>query len=412
MPYQNGQQQQYAPQDQYDFDGGAEDGGYVGSVPRGNFAPAQTQIPAFRAVPPKDPRTGRYVQNNQQLRQPVQRHPLQMSQREREQQYQQQQQQFDQQPQLDSEAAYDPNYGQPSQQSQPEQVFEHPRALLRRAYEVGFSDQEIDAMPSEALDEAVWGRHRAGMEESRQRGVAQALQPVQQQQPLQQQQQAPQQEETPPIDFGEFETVMDQGFVKNLKKHLTDQLKQFKTLEKKLVEQEARNQQREQAEAFQRKQVDFANYMDRLFTPFAEFLGDERWNELQAGDANYAKRKAVMSIIETDQTRRTMPEKVAFAVSQLFLGGRPLRTRRQAPQQQQQAFLPQHQQNMTQRQVEWQQAALQRPTQRRPAAEVNGVRKAIQSVTEQLQQVSQEAGGNGMPEYDDFLGGEPYQTYQ
>jgi hypothetical protein len=368
-------QQQNGHIDQNDYDLGPdvdEAAPYQGSQPA-NFAPAQqrpsNQIPTIRAVPPQGP-DGRFLKTDQ-------RHPLQQG------GYESRQQQQAQQP-------YDLEQGVDESQVQ---TFEHPRGLLRRAYEVGMSDQEIDTTPTEQLEDMVWRRYGEATANARMNTNSQAVQPPQ---PVQQQALPPERPQLDPdeeINFGEFEEVMDKGFVKTLKDKFKKTLTRLKEHETRLVELDNREKKRQQ-EAEQRNRAQaHATYMDKLFAKHAQFLGDERWQELTPADPNALKRDAVLRLAQADQSRRSDQAKIDAAVGIMF------GVQQRAPGQQRQA-------PRTARQQQWDEAGLNRPTQRRAAPEVNGVRKAIANVTGYLDQMGADAGSNGAADYEDFLGGE------
>ncbi len=332
---------------QYDL---GDTGGDVGSTPVRANPPQQRQagIPAVKATPPKDPETGRFL--------PAQVQPSAPN---------AQRQEASEDPLLDGE-------GQP---------ISHSRTLLRHAHLAGFTDAEIDTTPSEQLQDLVFSRQQ----EQINRAVAQQT-PNVSANPTP----PPAPEPEPQVDFSEIDKVLDPEIATPLKNQLTAQLKQLKALEAKL---EAQTKMAEQANV-QRKQTDENDQMDRLFSEHSAFLGKKTWRELSKNDPDWIKRNAVVMLAGTDTSARSAKEKLAWAVGQLF---------GMVPQAQSVAedYEPAPQKNGRPTKEEWANGGVPRPTQRKPSAELNDIKRARQAVQNRLEQLSA-PGSNGTVDKDDF----------
>ncbi len=328
---------------QYDL---GDTGGDPGSTPV-RVVPQQQRpagIPATKAVPPKDPVTGKFL--------PAQVQPSAAS---------AQHQVSSEDPLLDSDT------GEPIQ---------HSRTLLRHALQSGFTDQEIDSTPSEQLQELVFSRQREQITRAATHNPTPNISanetPV-----------AKVPEPEPQVDFVEIDKVLDPEVANPLKAHLTAQLKQLKAIEAKLEAAEKREQQRVE----QQRVAEQSNHLDRLLSKHSALLGEKPWHELTKSSPDWVKRHAVLTLAEADTTNKSVQEKIDWAVSQLF-------------------GTPQVQPETTQGQgrptaQDFANGGVPRPTQRKPAPEINDVKRARQAVQQQLERMSQ-PGQNGTVELDDF----------
>lgn len=332
--------------EQYDL-GDTEEGLYAGSVavtPRPNQQ-RPAGIPATKAIPPKDPVTGKFL-------------PAQA------------------QPSAPNAQRQEPSE-EPLQQT-------HSRNLLRRAVETGFTDTEIDSTPSEELEERIYSRQKEA--------IARAANSPQPNLSAREQVQSPVQDEVvePEPQYPEIDKVLDPEIAAPLKAQLTAQLKQLKAMEAKLIASEAREKQRE--ENYQRQSRNQA--IDKMFSKHAHFVGAQSVSEMHPEDPNLAKREAVIALAIRDKSKRSDQEKIDHAISQLFGAAQEPEVEtptRQVPTRQGQRPTPQ----------EFANGGIPRPTQRKPAPELNGVVRARKAVEERLAQL-QEPGSNGTVDYDDF----------
>lgn len=331
--------------DQYDL-GDTNEGLYKGSVavPARPSQQRPAGIPATKAVPPKDPATGKFLPAQAQASAP----------------------------------------GAQKQEPSEEPLSEphtHSRNLLRRAVETGFSDTEIDSTPSEELEERIYARQKEA--------IAQAsASPPPNVSARQQEQIATLPEPDPEVNFGEFEDEanLDPKLKAVLKGHLVNQIKQYKALEAKLQAAETREKEREErAQRTARNQA-----IDKMFAKHAHFVGDQSVAEMHPEDPNLAKREAVIALAIRDKSKRSDQEKIDHAISQLFGAAEPEVEKARASRPGQRPT-PQ----------EFANGGIPRPTQRKPAPELNGVVRARKAVEERLAQL-QEPGSNGTVDYEDF----------
>lgn len=324
---------------------------HEGSVPV-RVAPQQKRpagIPATQAVPPRDPQ-GRFLPATPQPSAPNAHRQV---------------------------ASEDPlQYSQ--EPGEPPQVYEHTRTLYRHAIQTGFTDAEIDSTPSEELQDRVFNRQRE-MFSKAQASPAPNVSAVEK---------PPVVEPDPEVSLGEFEKALEPEVVTPLKAHLVNQLKQLKALEAKLEAAEKREQERVQVD--QQRSRDQA--IDKMLSKHAHFLGAESIAELYEGNPNLAKRRAVLGLANADTSNRSNQEKIDYAVSQLF---------GPAPHQEEESQQPQRNGRPTA--AQWANGGVPRPTQRKPAPEVDGVRRAIKEVSSRLEQMNR-PGENGTVDLDDFPG--------
>lgn len=345
MPDQNDAIQQLLAQYELGDTGGDP---HEGSVPV-RVAPQQQRpagIPATKAVPPKDPQTGRFL--------PAQVQPSAPGAQRQE---------------SSEDPIINPETGEPIQ---------HSRALLKHAYLAGFSDAEIDTTPSETLQDLIFTRQREMLEKAVQQpapNISGIEKPVVK---------AP--EPDPEVSFGEFESDdnLDPKLRAVLKGHLTEQLKKLKAIETRLEETTKRQEQQERAS--QAKARD--GHIDKMLTKHAHFLGNESIAELSEGSPNLAKRRAVLGLASADKSKRSDQEKIDYAVSQLF--GAPPQADPEVPQP---GTRPTAQQ--------WANGGVPRPTSRKPAPEINDIKNATKAVEQRLAMLNQ-AGSNGSVDKDDF----------
>lgn len=337
--------------EQYDL---GDTGGdpHEGSVPV-RVAPQQQRpagIPATKAVPPKDPETGRFL--------PAQVQPSAAN---------AQHQETSEEPLLDSET------GQPVQ---------HSRVLYRHAVQTGFTDQEIDSTPSEQLQQMVFDRQQEMFSKATQQqapNVSAIEKP------------APKPEPEPVVDFGEFESDenLDPKLRGVLKGHLTEQLKKLKAIEARLEETAKREEAREKAD----KQRAFDNHIDKVFAKHTDLVGSESISDLYEGHPNLDRRRDALALANIDKSKKSVQEKIDTAIAKLAPSwGVTVQTETQQPQP---GARPSAQQ--------WANGGVPRPTQRKPQEEVNDVRRARQAVEQRLSQLTQ-PGSNGSVDVEDFPG--------
>lgn len=269
--------------------------------------------------------------------------------------------------------------GDPVEHPETGEPIQHTRTLYRHAVQTGFTDAEIDSTPSEQLQDLIFSRQREMLERASQTptpNVSAAEKP------------APVAEPEPEVSFGEFENEenLDPKLKGVLKGHLTAQLKALKALEAKLAAAEQREQQRVQAEQVRARD----NHIDKMLSEHAHFLGSASIAELHEGSPDLAKRRAVLGLAAADKTKRSDKEKIAFAVSQLF-GAPPVES----------GVTPEPEPGARPSAAQWANGGVPRPTSRKPAPELNDIRRATKEVENRLAQLSQ-PGSNGSVDQDDF----------
>lgn len=248
----------------------------------------------------------------------------------------------------------------------------HPAKLAQMALDYGFSDQEIAARPTDQLAEAVYHVQKKTLEMARQLSAERETTRATERPP------SPAPPEPPPEEegLGLDETQYDPG--------LMGVIKQQRSELKALRERLDFNERREQARANE----GVAERVDRAFGRHEAVLGKGRRQELNKDSAEYARRLAVLGMVDRDTSHRSLEEKIDRAVEVLY------GTQAPAPA-------------LTRQQQRWAEGGVARPTSRAAEQEPPGVKKARRAVAEQLAQLGRggESPDNGEATADDFLGG-------
>lgn len=270
----------------------------------------------------------------------------------------------------------------PPEEPEPPPAVSHPRYLIQLALDHGFSDEEIASYSSEQLGSAVYHLQKQARELARQtsqeRETQRALERPRDGRP---ELPRPPESETGPAEegLGLDETQYDAGLINAFKK----QQLQLKLLQEKLSHLDSREQARANQTMTER--------VDAAFRKHETTLGKGARRDLSADSPEYARRMAILGMVDRDTSHRSLEEKIDRAVEVLY--GQPQQPSPSAPTPE-----------LTRQQRRWQEGAIARPTHRVADAEQPGVKKATKSVAEKLAQLSGGPTDNGEADESDFLG--------
>lgn len=253
----------------------------------------------------------------------------------------------------------------------------HSKRTLRMAEDLGLSKDLIERTAPDVLDDLVYDLNRQQLALSREHQTQQALQnrgdpkiPVPGKPPP-----ATGVEPSPEdisIDLGIDEEPFDPDLIGAIKRAVALPMKEIAALKASLAEVTGREQLRQQESMAER--------LDRHFATHAEILGTARGREMKDDSAEYAKRIAILGIVDRDGSSRTLEQKIDAAVAQLF-GTQPApAVAQQTPPRNPETGQFTRENRVTQEtpaQQRWQEAALRRPTQRQGGAEPPGEKKAL-----------------------------------
>lgn len=271
----------------------------------------------------------------------------------------------------------------PPEEPEPPPAVSHPRYLIQLALDHGFSDEEIASYSSEQLGSAVYHLQKQARELARQtsqeRETQRALERPRDGRP---ESSRPPESETGPAEegLGIDETQYDPGIVSLFKK----QQLELKLLKEKLGHLDNREQARANQTMTER--------VDQAFKKHEGALGKGARRDLSADSPEYARRMAILGMVDRDTSHRSLEEKIDRAVEVLY-GQSPQPSPPSVPTPE-----------LTRQQRRWQEGAIARPTHRVADAEQPGVKKATKSVAEKLAQLSGGPTDNGEADESDFLG--------
>lgn len=267
----------------------------------------------------------------------------------------------------------------------------HSRIMMRRARDLGLTDEDLREHTPEGLEELVFHLERNASQNAFARERERQAVPAWQEETGSVE---PDRGEPPPAplaldedDFyrpGEFDPRLT-GVIRKLEGRIA-----------KLEKLEQRLQAFEQRETI-RENESGSRFLDRLFAGLAEqyphLLSKKTVNQLAKGDPELQRRQ--MAIMATGcQSFRdpTFVPKLRAALA-VMAGGAPPR-RPEPPPEPEEGPTPE----------QWRNGAIARPTHRSPPPEPHGVERATRAVSEQLQ----EMGAPTSPQYDqDILDGFP-----
>lgn len=277
----------------------------------------------------------------------------------------------------------------------------HPRWLREQAEDFGFSQAEIDGMDTDQLGQAV--RYAARAEKKWWQEQRPQAAPAAPQAPPQ----VPQEEEVdlgiPPQDLQDF----DPRLVGALKTIASGYQKKTRALEERLQAAEKLTQQ---------QQVDrTVSEIDQGFADLADdcpLLGKGNCADFKTTDHSYLLRDAVVKSVAASWPKGApgWRKAVALRAREMFGAGSgqsaptDLPPEPPTPRQQQAAERPREANGRFTRE-QWEQAALNRPTQRKGAAEPPGRDKATRAVTERIREMDAQQGDVSDDSFNDSFPG-------
>jgi hypothetical protein len=253
----------------------------------------------------------------------------------------------------------------------------HLRSLVSMAVDLGVPQEEIDAATPDALSNLVYHLNRQQLELARRNSREDALNPRQPAPaPAASAPAAPDDFDTGLPDENEFEPSLVNA-VKKIGKASRDKLK---ALEDRLAKAEANEQQRQQEQVNARVDSLFAG----LGKEYEAVVGKGDWRAVSAKDPDaFTRRKAILNMAAQDQSQTSFEDKFAKAAKQLF-GGRA------APEPGEvegygevPAGAPPA---LTQRQREWQEGTVGRPTARGKDSKPKGEKAALQAAAKYMRE--------------------------
>lgn len=267
----------------------------------------------------------------------------------------------------------------------------HSQGKISIALDLGLTQAEIEASTPEELDRTVYQlyrqRQQIQQEMLRTRGFEAALSPPPAAVPV-----TPQPADEYDFSFPE-ESILEPAVLDTLKKiggSVKTLAKRNKELEEKLVSYE-------RAEAG-RRQESLAETLDRIFdgldAKHPGMFGKGRGSAMQPGSHELLRRIAVVNMI--DRLQGSLEERVSQAAA--IVAGPPAQ---QPPPRPVPPKNPADGRFITPELERWNNATLNRPTQRAGSTEPTGVEKATQSVAAYLRDAGQEQGDNALK--DEFL---------
>ncbi len=242
----------------------------------------------------------------------------------------------------------------------------HSARVVRLAHEFGFSDATIDNLAPEALEDAVYDLVKERLQ-AKADGSKESILAGDRAQPAPAKVQEAVEQET--IDWGKD----DEGkplseddhapVVRSLAKDNAELKRQLKSLSARLAELEGRE--------VARHNESLARRADRVFQKNADLFGAGSVHELDRSSAEYDRRMAVLQAAERIQGG-SIEERLTKATERLFPG------RQSAEKKAEPA--------VKQREKDWEEGSLSKPTHRKGAAEPPSRSKAVRAVEDYLKQ--------------------------
>lgn len=251
----------------------------------------------------------------------------------------------------------------------------HSTRLINQALDLGISDDEIRDTPTDVLDERVYqltkqvlaeakaNRHQATLQGDKQWDANKPITP----------------EVTPavPDDLDLSEEEFDPRIVKLARI--------AKALQKRLDEVE-KDHAETKAERQEAKRLTIAERIDKAFVKFAPTLGQGRGIDLHPDSRDYRRRMAVLREVDADKSNRTLEQKIERAHDLLYGEAKPAQASAEP----------------SDREKEWLESGLARPTHRDATELPAGPKKAERAVAN-LQREMGKKGENGQIDDSDFL---------
>lgn len=250
-------------------------------------------------------------------------------------------------------------------------TYEHSASWRRRAEELGMSAGEIGALSPEDLKDEVLDRRWKQAIETR----GQAPSETRQAGSPPEGQGRPAGQESDPAEITLDEAQFDPALVSAFKKLADDN----KSLRDRLaqVEQYAAGQQ----------QMSLAARADRVFAKYEDVLGKGRGHELDPNSDELARRKVILSVVDSDKGPGTIEQKIERAYARIY-GGKP----QSKPE-------PEPKASGRISREEWAEAGLARPTHRGNGQEPKGERKAVATAGRIMRERGYYDDGDGDPKF-------------
>lgn len=235
----------------------------------------------------------------------------------------------------------------------------HPIRLVRLAQELGLADEVINNYSTDHLDELVFQLHRQALRLAREHT---------RQETVQKSGDRTWSADGPaPVTAPPAKEEVSLGIEED--KYDPDLLGVIKKQAKRLADLEARLEGDSRAKANE----SLAETIDRVFVKHESVLGKGKGKELDPGSRDWHRRMAVLGIVDRDTSKSPIEAKIDRAVKLLY--GEEGTAERAGSD----AGGERISKSLKERQAQWEQGSLARPTHREGSAEPKGEKKAIQT---------------------------------